>query len=233
MSTLYGIGIGPGDPDLITLRALAVLRKSKVIAWPAPAAGESLARRIAAPHLPGDCEEYAIRIPMNAARFPAEEIYARAARDLGAHLAAGRDVAVLCEGDPFFYGSFVYLFARMQGAHRVEVVPGVSSLTACAAGLAAPLATAADVLSVVPATLPEPKLRAALGNCDAAAVIKIGRHLAKVRKALAATGLQQHARYIERATLPNQRIVPLSEVGDGDAPYFSMILIHRRGCAWL
>ena len=233
MSTLYGIGIGPGDPDLITLRALAVLRKTKVIAWPAPAGGESLARRIAARHLPGGCEEYAIRIPMDAARFPAEEIYARAARDLGVHLAAGRDVAVLCEGDPFFYGSFVYLFARMREAHRVEVVPGVSSLTACAAGLAAPLAAAADVLSVVPATLPEPNLRAALGNCDAAAVIKIGRHLAKVRKALAATGLLRHARYIERATRPNQRIVPLSEVGDGDAPYFSMILIHRRGCAWL
>ena len=125
--TLYGLGIGPGDPELITLKALRLLERTSVLAYPAPEEGESLVRSIVADHLDGHHEEICIRMPMVAARFPAQEVYDRAAAELGRHLDAGRDVAMLCEGDPFFYGSFMYMFGRMAERHAVEVVPGVSS----------------------------------------------------------------------------------------------------------
>ncbi len=230
--TLYGLGIGPGDPELITLKALRLLRAAPVLAYPAPEHGESLARRIIAPHLGGARIEVAIRMPLVEARFPAQQVYDRAAEELGEHLDAGRDVAVLCEGDPFFYGSFMYLFGRMAERFTVEVVPGVSSLTACAAVLGAPLAARNDVLTVVPAPLDEATLKTRLAATEAAAVIKLGRHFAKVRRVLGELGLAEHARYVEHATMASQRCMPLDAVAADDVPYFSMILVHRRGEAW-
>lgn len=230
--TLYGLGVGPGNPELITLKALRILRAAPVVAYPAPPEGESLARAIVASHLPEGRTEIAIRMPLSEARFPAEEVYERAARELGAHLRSGRDVAVLCEGDPFVYGSFMYLFGRISEAFPVEVVPGVSSLTACAAVLGAPLAARNDVLTVLPAPLEEVELRTRLEQTDAAAIIKVGRHLAKVRRVLEDLGLAQSARYVEHATMQNQRILPLGQVDAHSAPYFSMILVHTRGEAW-
>ncbi len=230
--TLYGLGIGPGDPELITLKALRLMKAAPVLAYPAPEQGESLARRIVAPHLEGERIEIAIRMPLVEARFPAQQVYDRAAEELGAHLTAGRDVAVLCEGDPFFYGSFMYLFGRMAERFTVEVVPGVSSLTACAAVLGAPLAARNDVLTVVPAPLEEAELKARLAGTEAAAVIKLGRHFAKVRRVLDELGLAQHARYVEHATMESQRAMPLDEVSEDRVPYFSMILVHSRGEAW-
>ncbi len=230
--TLYGLGIGPGDPELITLKALRLLQAAPVLAYPAPEEGESLARAIVAPHLPGGQTEIAIRMPMVAARFPAQEVYDRAAAEIVMQLDAGRNVAALCEGDPFFYGSFMYLFGRVAETHKVEVVPGVSSLTACAAVLGAPLAARNDVLTVVPAPLAANALAQILRDTDAAAIIKVGRHLGKVRKVLRILGLLDRARYVERATLNEQRILPLAEVAEESAPYFSMILVHRRGEAW-
>ncbi len=229
--TLYGLGVGPGDPELITLKALRLLKAAPVIAYPAPEEGESLARKIAAPHLPGGQTEIAIRMPLDASRFPAQAVYDRAAEEVATHLDAGRDVAALCEGDPFFYGSFMYLFGRLAGDHRVEVVPGVSSLLACPAALGAPLAARDDTLLVLPATLAEATLEGRLDGIDAAAIIKVGRHLEKVRRVLDRLGLGSRARYIEHATMAEQRIAPLAEAGDR-APYFSMVLVHARGDAW-
>ena len=229
---LYGLGIGPGDPELITVKALRILRAAPVLAYPAPDEGDSLARDIVSGFLDGHHQEYVIRMPMSVARFPAQEVYDEAASALAEHLEAGRDVAVLCEGDPFFYGSFMYLFGRMAERHEVEVVPGVSSLMACAARLGAPLAARNDVLSVVPATLPEAELRERLGHCDAAAIIKVGRHLAKVRAVLDELGMTSESRYVEHATMGSERILPLTEMEDARAPYFSMVLVHRRGNAW-
>ncbi len=231
--TLYGVGIGPGDPELITLKALRCLRAVPVIAYPAPPEGDSLARSIVEPHLAGGQREIAIRMPMVAARFPAQEVYDRAAEEIGGELDDGRDVAVLCEGDPFFYGSFMYLFGRMAERYPVEVIPGVSSLTACAAVLGAPLVARNDVLTVVPATLKsdEIKRRLAEGG-EAAAIVKVGRNLEKVRAVLGDLGLADNARYVEHATMANQKILPLAAVGAEAAPYFSMILVHRRGEAW-
>ena len=171
---LSGIGVGPGDPDLITLKALKALQGAQVVAYPAPPEGESLARSIAAPHFPGGQEEIAIRMPLEPGRFPAAEVYDEAAATLGARLDGGRDVAVLCEGDPFVYGSFLYLFERLARRHRVEVIPGVSSPMACAAALGLPLAARNDVLAVIPAPLDDQRLTAQLANCDAAAIVKVG-----------------------------------------------------------
>ena len=231
--TLIGIGVGPGDPDLITVKGLAALRAAPVLAYPAPETGESLARAIVAPHLEGTTRiEIAIRMPIVAARFPAQEVYDRAAREIGVHLEGGCDVACICEGDPFFYGSFSFLFERIAGRYPTRVIPGVSSLTACAATAGAPLATRNDVLSVLPATLDEQELRARLATADAAALIKVGRHLPKVRAVLDSLGLTANARYVEHATMASERILPLSETEDARAPYFSMVLVHRRGAAW-
>ncbi len=229
---LYGLGVGPGDPELLTLKALRILRAVPVVAYPAPEQGASFARAIVASFLSPAKREIAIRIPMTGERFPAEAVYDRAAEEIGAELAEGHHVACLCEGDPFFYGSFMYLFARLAERFPVKLVPGVTSLVACAGALASPLAARHDVLSVLPAPLPEERLAGALESADAAAIIKLGRHFAKVRGVLERLGLKDRARYIEHASLRSERILPLDEVDPAAVPYFSMILVHRRGSAW-
>lgn len=230
--TLYGLGVGPGDPELVTLKALRLLRAAPVLAYPAPDVGDSFARAIVAPHLQGGQVEIAIRVPMRVDPAPAQAVYDAAAVEIADHLDAGRDVAVLCEGDPFFYGSFMYLFGRLAERHRVEVVPGVSSLTACAAATGLPLAARNDVLTVLPAPLPEDNLRPRLQAAEAVAIMKLSRHFKKISQLLEETGLYDSARYVERATLGHQRVLKLSEVDPETVPYFSMILAHRRGAAW-
>ncbi len=227
-STLYGLGIGPGDPDLITIKARDILARVPVIAYPAPEGGESLVRAIAAPHVPAGRIEIVIETPMTAERFPACHVYDRYAAIIAEHLDGGREVAMLCEGDPFFYGSFMYLYERLAAAHPTVIVPGVSSLTAVAAVAGLPLVSRNEVLTVLPAPLPEAELETRLARADAAAIMKVGRHLPKVRAVLRRLGLQDDARYVERATMANQRIRPVAEVGDGEAPYFSMILVRRQ-----
>jgi precorrin-2/cobalt-factor-2 C20-methyltransferase len=229
---VFGLGLGPGDPELITLRALKLLHAAPVVAYPAPEEGASFARSIVASWLSPAQIEIAIRMPMDSARFPAQAVYDRAAAEIAAHLVAGRDVAVLCQGDPFFYGSFMYLFGRLAERHSVEVVPGVSSLGAAAAAAHWPLAARADVLTVLPAMLDDAALERRLAETDAAAIIKLGRHLPRVRRLLDRLGLIERACYVERATLGTERVLPLAEARAESAPYFSLILLHRRGEAW-
>lgn len=229
---IHGIGVGPGDPELITLKAFRVLQAADLIAYPAPETGESLARSIAAPHIPEGREEFAIRMPMLVDRFPAREVYDQAADRLARAADDGRTVAVLCEGDPFFYGSFMYLFERLARRHPVAVIPGVSSLMACAVAVAAPLAARNDVLTVLPAPLDDAAIEAGLARTDAAAIIKVGRHFPRLLALLERLGLAEDARYVERATMESERVLPLGAVDGAAVPYFSMILVHRRGRAW-
>ncbi len=229
--TLYGLGVGPGDPELLTLKAHRILQSAPVIAYPAPAtkdgAADSMARAIAAPHIPEGRTEIAILTPMTPGPFPANDVYDRYAAEIGDHLDAGRDVALLCEGDPFLYGSFMYVFDRLAESHTCEVVPGVSSLGACAARAGAPLVSRNQVLTIVPAPLDEDDLRKRLAETDAAAVMKVGRHLAKVRKVLTDLGRLDGAWYVERATMEAETVKPLAEVDLETAPYFSMILVRH------
>jgi len=229
--TLWGLGVGPGDPELITLKAYRLLRAAPVVAFPAPETGPSLARAIVADYLPGGQTEIAIRMPLDLNRFPVEAVYDRAAEDIAAHLEAGRDVAAICEGDPFFYGSFMYLFGRLAGRHAIEVVPGVSSLVACSAVAGAPLAARDDVLTVLPGILPEDELERRLKDVEAAAIIKVGRHMAKIKAVIERLGMLDRARYVEHATMADQKSLPLADLGEAKAPYFSMVLVHRRGSA--
>jgi precorrin-2/cobalt-factor-2 C20-methyltransferase len=226
--TVYGIGVGPGDPELVTIKALRILRAAPVIAYPAPLDGDSFARSIVAQFLTGEQREIAIRVPMLAERFPAQDVYDRAASEIGAEAALGHDIAIICQGDPFFYGSFMYLFARLAARCRVEIVPGISSLTACAAAGGLPLAAREETLTVIPATLDKSSLERRLAGVEAAAIIKLGRHFAKVRDVLCRLDLAERAHYIERASLPNQRILKLAEVDAADVPYFAMILLRGR-----
>ncbi len=230
--TLYGVGVGPGDPELMTLKAARLIRAARVVAYPAPDSGESFARSIAAEAIAPGAVEIPMVVPMRPDRFPAQEVYAGAARAIAAHLDEGTDVVVLCEGDPFFYGSFMYLHARLAARHRVEVVPGVSSLGACAAALGRPLVARNGVLSVLPGPLPDAELAPRIEAADAVAILKVGRHMPRLRALVAALGLAPSAAYVERASLPQARACPLAEAPD-EAPYFSMILVSRTEDPWL
>jgi precorrin-2/cobalt-factor-2 C20-methyltransferase len=223
---LYGLGLGPGDPELVTLKAARLLARVPVVAYPAPEEGDSLVRAIAAPHVPPGRIEVVLRTAMLPGEAPAHAAYDRHATALAAHLEAGRDVAVLCEGDPFFYGSFMYLFGRLAPRFPVEVVPGVSSLAAAAAVAGLPLVSRNEALAVVPAPLPEEELADRLADCDAAVVMKVGRHLTKVKRVLGRLGLLDGALYVERATMPDGRVLPLAQVEE--APYFSLVLARRK-----
>jgi precorrin-2/cobalt-factor-2 C20-methyltransferase len=226
--TLYGVGVGPGDPELLTLKAVRVLRAAPVIAYPAPLQGEGLARRIVADHLPGGQTEIVLRMAFDHAQPPPDDAYDRGAAEIAGHLAAGRDVAMLCEGDPLFFGSFAYVLERLQGRAPVQVIPGIASPMACSAVLARPLTRRDEMLAVVPATRSEAELAAALAACDAAVVMKLGRHLAKVRRVLERMDLAAAARVVAWAGHPQQRVMTLDEAEGDGVPYFSMVVTRRE-----
>ncbi len=227
--TLYGVGVGPGDPDLITLKALKILLAAPVIAYPAPERGDSLARKIAAPHLPQGRREIIFRMNLDPKSFPDRGFYDDAANEIAGVLRGGEDVAMICEGDPFFYGSFMYLFQRLTDEFTVEIIPGISSLMACAGAGLTPLAARNEVLSVLPAPLDEAVLRDCLTQADTAAIIKLGRHAPKIYGILQDLDLLDRAQYVEHATMDNQIVRPLREMDPARAPYFAMILVRKSG----
>ncbi|MBM08761.1 MAG: precorrin-2 C(20)-methyltransferase [Magnetovibrio sp.] len=225
--TLYGLGIGPGDPELITLKALRIIEKTPIIAYPAPDVGESLARAIAAPHIPPGKTEINMRMPMIPGQFPAHNVYDRYADEISFHLRKNLDVTVLCEGDPFLYGSFMYLFIRLSNKFPTCVVPGVSSLGASAAAIGVPLVSRNETLSIVPGPLDEIELIDRINSSQAVAVMKVGRHFKKVCRVINRLGLNQYAHYVEHASMSNQITLNLDQVDANKVPYFSMILIRR------
>ncbi|PZV11023.1 MAG: precorrin-2 C(20)-methyltransferase [Leptolyngbya sp.] len=224
---LYGLGIGPGDPELLTLKAHRILTSVPVIAYPTMENGKVLARAIVAGFIRPDQLEIPMPLPFSVERS-SQPYYDSAAEKIAEHLTAGQDVAVLCEGEPMLYGSFMYLFQRLAGRFPTEVVPGISSTMASAAMLGEPITFRNDVLSIMPATLDAATLRDRLAVVDAAVIIKLGRHFAKVRTVLDELGLLDRALYIERATQPTQRIVAIAEVDPAEVPYWSLILIPSQ-----
>ncbi|GHF04643.1 hypothetical protein GCM10016455_27400 [Aliiroseovarius zhejiangensis] len=230
--TLYGVGLGPGDPDLMTLRAARLIGSAKVVAFPTLEGGDSFARSIAAHLIADSADEIAMDIPMTVERAPAQKAYDAGAAKIAARLEAGDDVVVLCEGDPFFYGSFMYLFARLADRFRTEIVPGVTSVTACAARARSPLVARNERLTVLPGPLPEDELRARIEGAESVAIMKVGRHLRKIRGVIEDLGLVDKATYIERASLPEEVVLPLADAPP-KAPYFSMILLAKGNDPWL
>jgi precorrin-2/cobalt-factor-2 C20-methyltransferase len=225
--TVYGLGVGPGDPELITVKAERLLRSLSVIAYPVQDDGTSVARRIVQDLIGADVREIPIHTPMTG-RGSAEVGYRRAASEMAPYLDEGRDVGVLCEGDPLFYGSFSHLFHRLAERYQVDVVPGVCSLTAVAAAAGVPLATRNDVLTVLPSTLSDERLLNGLASADTVAIIKVGRHLARIRALLDDLGLTGRALYIERASLAEQRVLSVAAIDASKAAYFSTILVQRK-----
>lgn len=230
--TLYGVGLGPGDPELITLKAARLIGGAKVIAYPTLAGGDSFARAIAADLIAADTREIRMDVPMSTQREPAQQAYDCGARAISAALEAGDDVVCLCEGDPFFYGSFMYLFARLAGRFETQIIPGVTSVTACAARARMPLAARNERLTILPGPLPEGELRTRIDGAESVVIMKVGRHLAKIRAVIDALGLTDQAVYVERATLPEEVVLPLAQAPE-KAPYFSMILLTKGADPWL
>lgn len=221
---LYGLGLGPGDPELLTLKALRLLQTVPVIAYPCSEDGTSVARNIVAQWLRSDQVEIPIPLPFRA-QESAAPYYDRAALKLRNHLDQGQDVAVLCEGEPMLYGSFMYLLNRLSGHFDIEVIPGISSTLASGAIAGHPLTYGNDILSIFPATLPIEVLRTQLAKIDAAIIIKLGRHFHKISSLLGELGLDDRALYLERISQPMQRILPLAAVNPAEVPYWSLILI--------
>ena len=231
--TLFGIGVGPGDPELLTLKAARLLRAAPVVAHFAKSGEAGHARRIAAGHIGKGVEElrfvfpHTTEIPRRSATYRAAmaTLYDTAARDVAAVLDGGRDVALLCEGDPLFYGSFMHVNDRLAARYRIEVVPGVTAMAACWSRLGAPMTRGEDSLSVLTGTLAEDVLTGRLRAADAAVVMKVGRHLPKIRRALDRAGLLDRAILVEHGTMAEERIVPLKDDPGGEAPYFSLVLV--------
>jgi precorrin-2 C20-methyltransferase / precorrin-3B C17-methyltransferase len=234
---ITGVGVGPGDPDLVTVRAARLITAAEVVAYHCAPHGRSIARAAAGPYLRAGQTEEILRYPVTtgAAGHPGgyagamAEFYAEAAGRLAGFLRAGRDVVVLCEGDPSLYGSFLHLHERLRGGFRSVIVPGVSSVSAAAAAASVPLVQHDEVLTVLPGTLPDGELRARLAGTDAVAVLKLGRTFGKVRSALDQAGLLDRALYVERAGTDSERVEPLAEVDPAGVPYMSIALVPGRG----
>ncbi len=231
--TLYGVGLGPGDPELTTIKAARLVRDADVIAYHSARHGRSIARRIAEPHLSGDAIEEALVYPVTTETVDhpggyqgaIDAFYTDAAARLASHLEAGRDVVLLAEGDPLFYGSYMHMHKRLAGRFRTEVVPGVTSISAASAALGRPLVERDEVLTVLPGTLPRAELARRLADTDSAAIMKLGRTFTTVRDALADAGTLDRARYVERATMEGQRTGDLSDVDPESVPYFAIALV--------
>ena len=230
---LYGVGVGPGDPELITVKAAKLIKRADVVAYHSGTAGRSIARSIVADLISEDATEELLIYPVTTgdANHPLgyygviADFYDESAERLGKHLDAGRTVVVLAEGDPLFYSSYMYLHDRLAGQFRCEVVPGVTSMTAAAAAAGIPLARHEDVLTVLPGTLPIPELARRLTETDAAVIMKLGRTFDGVREALRQAGRLESARYVERATTGGEDTRPVAEVDPRSVPYFSMIVV--------
>jgi precorrin-2/cobalt-factor-2 C20-methyltransferase len=230
---LIGVGVGPGDPELMTLKATRALAEADLVVHFAKAGSTSQARAIAAGHLTAGTQELPLFYPMtserprNGSRYrqAMREFYDAAAATLAAQLDAGRAVAVICEGDPLFYGSYMHLHVRLAPRYPTQVIAGVTGMSGCWSAAGAPIAQGDDVFMVLPATLPEPELERRLKDADAAVVIKLGRHLPKVRGALARIGRLERAIYVERGSTAAAVMMRLADKGDDAAPYFAIVLV--------
>lgn len=235
--TIYGLGLGPGSPDLMSVRADRILRRARHVAYFRKRGRKGRAQQIVNGMLNPEAVEFAMEYPVTteiALSDPAynqalSAFYADCAQQLCALSATGADVAVLCEGDPFFYGSFMHLYTRLRDTCPVEVVPAITGMSAAWTATGQPITWGDDALSVLMGTLPEAELAARMGACDALVVMKIGRNIAKVRRALDTAGLTSRAVLVEFAAMEGQKVTPLAEADCSDAPYFSIIIVHGQG----
>ncbi len=226
-------GLGPGDPDLMSLRAARAVRGARHVAYFRKMGRQGQARRIVEGMLDPACVEYAMEYPVTT-ELPADSAeYINALNgfydDWAARLealAVTEEVVVLCEGDPFFYGSFMHLHVRLRGRVEMEIVPGITGMSGCWTATGTPITWGNDILTILPGTLPEDELARRMGESDAFVVMKTGRNLPKIKRALAQAGRLEAAFLVAHGTTPQQRIARVVEMEAGDCPYFAIVLAH-------
>jgi precorrin-2 C20-methyltransferase / precorrin-3B C17-methyltransferase len=231
--TLWGVGLGPGDPELVTVKAARVIGEADVVAYHSARHGRSIARTIAGPYLrPGQIEEHLVYpVTTETTDHPGgyegamEDFYRAAADRIACHLEAGLDVALLAEGDPLFYSSYMHMHTRLTSRFDAVIVPGVTSVSAASAATGTPLVQGDEVLTILPGTLPPDELRRRLADTDAAVIMKLGRSYPAVREALSAAGRLGEAFYVERASTPAQKVLPAADVDESSVPYFSLAML--------
>ena len=235
--TVFGVGLGPGNPDLMSVRADRLIRAARHVAYFRKVGKPGQARRIVDGMLAAGAVELPMEYPVtteialsdpayNATLAP---FYTSCAARLCALAQMGQDVVVLCEGDPFFYGSFMHLHSRLQGVVPVEVLPATTGMSGAWTATGLPITWGDDVLTVLMATLPEPELARRMADSDAVVVMKIGRNMGRVRRALTTAGRLEAAYVVEYATMPNQRVLRLADLAEDVTPYFSIVLVHGQG----
>jgi precorrin-2/cobalt-factor-2 C20-methyltransferase len=236
MGKLICTGLGPGDPDLISVRSDRLIRSAAHVAYFRKPGRQGQARRIVDGMLAQGVTEYAMEYPVTTEIPLGDPEYNRLLAefydvwaDRLADLCATQEVIVLCEGDPFFYGSFMHLYTRLRARITVEVIPGITGMSGCWTATGTPITWGDDVLTVLPGTLPQDDLAARAAATDALVVMKTGRNLPKIRRALETAGRLEDAWLVERGTMPNQRILRLADLPDGDAPYFAIVIVHGHG----
>lgn len=230
---LIGVGTGPGDPELLTLKAVRALGAADVVAFFAKRGNAGNARRTVSAHLKPEMIELPLFYPVTTEiekdhtdyKAAIQGFYEESARDVEAHLMAGRTVAVLSEGDPLFYGSYMHLHVRLARRFPTEVIPGVTAMSGCWSQAGLPIVQGDDVLTVLPGTMTEPEMARRLADTQAAVIMKVGRNLPKIRRALEAAGRLDAALYVERGTMENTHALPLADRPDEPAPYFSIVLV--------
>jgi precorrin-2/cobalt-factor-2 C20-methyltransferase len=235
--TLHGVGVGPGNPELVTVRAARLIASAPVLAYFAKKGRRGHARTIVDSYVRPGTEELPLHYPLTTEMSFADPLYVRevggfyaeAAEALAAHLAAGRDVVLIAEGDPLFYGSFMHLYIRLKDRFPVRITPGVTGFSGCASAAGLPMTWGDDVMAVLPGTLGEDDLVARLEGADAAVIMKLGSNFPKVRRAIVRAGLAQRAIYVERGSMDGEVVRPLPDKTDDASPYFSLILIGGEG----
>lgn len=236
MGRIVCAGLGPGDPDLMSVRSDRAIRSAGHVAYFRKKGRPGQARRMVEGMLAPHAVEYPMEYPVTTELpFDSPEyihclatFYDDWAERL-ATLAQTQDVLVLCEGDPFFYGSFMHLYTRLQGRAQVDVIPGIPGMVGCWSATQTPMTWGDDVMTVLMGTLPDAELERHMQSADALVIMKTGRNLPRVRRALQATGRLQQAWLVERGTMPGQRVLPLAEVDGNDCPYFAIVLVHGQG----
>ena len=233
---LLGVGVGPGDPELLTLKAIRALESADVVAHFAKAGNASNARATAAKYLQSTTRELPLLYPVTtehptddaAYRCAIEQFFDESAATIAGLLEAGQVVAVLSEGDPLFFGSYMHIHVRLMNRFRTEVIPGVTSMSGCWSAAGLPIVQGDDVLTVLPGTLPQSELVRRLSQNEPTVVMKLGRNLPKVRRSLIESNRLTNAIYVERGTMHNERLMPLAEKSDDSAPYFAIVLVTNR-----
>ncbi len=230
---LYGVGTGPGDPELLTLKAVRAIGEADVLAYFAKAGRPGNGRTIVEGLLKPGMVELPLYYPVTVEiekehddyKSQITAFYDASAAAVAEHLGAGRTVAILSEGDPMFYGSYMHLHVRLAGRFPTEVIPGITAMSGCWSLSGLPIVQGDDVLSVLPGTMGEEQLSRRLVDTQAAVIMKVGRNLPKIRRALSSAGRLGEAVYVERGTTPAGKSMRLSEKLDDTAPYFSLVLV--------